>query len=1058
MDNVMLRALKHNLITFVSYLVVALIGYWFLSPFSLVLVGLLPAGVIMALLLIFSLRVLPAIYVGALCISLFMYSGGLVSFDHQVLIFSSMVALGPVLQGWIGYLLIEKLIGVDTALTKPQHIILFILIVGLCSALIAPTWSLLMMELWRSMYVLSPMLDWFFWCFINSISLIVLTPAVLIIGRYRLGKLWRSRCFIIALPLVLMMAFILSLVHVTLKVEYQGIKGSLGRLILENEQAVIRQIQSAEFIARSLKSYYSASQEVTAQEFKTYAQALLHRNDNVFAVTWLVNKMPSNVGVSPIYQSNHLYLQPSYIGKIKAGILKKDILNHVQSMRLKGSGLFLSSPYYLNTANKMLAIMYVNPADSEMHLQGVGVVAIDVTRLLKNNFKLMNSVYRVKVDDVTQAGKAVVLFDKKSAKALGVSSRPVTIEKMFKVGLGDRVWRIKATASHQFMIENYNWVSWFVLFSSQVLSLLATALLLILYGQKNEVDLKVKRQTQRLRKEMDKNSLVLSSAGEGIVGLNKAGKITFANKAALDLLQYHECEILNKDFYSLIQPIDKTSSKRPSDLLDVHKTIQDGKVRKVDNDVLLKSNKDLLWVDLTITPIQVDQVIDGAVVVFSDVTQRLEAKSQLHHMRQSDLLTDLPNRDSFFQHVDQIIKNSKFSNNKFVVCYIDIDDFKQINDNMGHDTGDLLIKYVGDQLKSATPKGGYVARLGGDEFGIVIESLHNIESLVSSYLKLFDKVVHLNDHDINTSISIGIAAHPAAGSTATSLMKSADVAMYRAKNSGKNAYAFFDESMEVAVSHYHAIQTSLHEAVNNKSFTLVYQPIMRASGGVAGFEVLMRWPNQAGMQSTPDEFIPIAEESGLIHAMGDWSIKRMSADFKMLSSISSDFFVSINISVKQFEKSDFIEKITRELKSQGVDKERVVLEVTETALMREPESSIQIMQQLSKLGFKFALDDFGTGYSSMNYLRRLPINHIKIDKSFVDGMFENKHDAAIVDATISLARSLDLKVIAEGVETEEQKAHLIKVGCQYLQGYLFSKPVPLAELVKMLNKRKDDAK
>lgn len=488
-------------------------------------------------------------------------------------------------------------------------------------------------------------------------------------------------------------------------------------------------------------------------------------------------------------------------------------------------------------------------------------------------------------------------------------------------------------------------------------------------------------------------------------------------------------------------------------LLDVYKTIQDGKVRKVDNDVLLKSNKDLLWVDLTITPIQVDQVIDGAVVVFSDVTQRLEAKSQLRHMRQSDLLTDLPNRESFFRYIDQVIKKSKFSNKSFVVCYIDIDDFKSINDNMGYDTGDLLIKYISGQLKAATPDGGYVARLGGDEFGLVIESIHNIESLMSSYLKLFDKVIHLNGHDINTSVSIGIAVYPEAGSTSTSLMKSADVAVYRVKNSGKNGYAFFDESMEVTMKHYYAIQTSLCEAVENESFTLVYQPVMHASGGVAGFEVLMRWPDQAGIQSMPDEFIPIAEKSGLIHAMGDWSIQCMSADFKTLSSISSDFFVSINISVKQFEKSDFIEKITHTLKSQGIDNERVVLEVTETALMREPESSIQVMEQLSELGFKFALDDFGTGYSSMNYLRRLPINHIKIDKSFVDGMFENKHDAAIVDATISLARSLDLSVIAEGVEREEQKDYLIKAGCQYLQGYLFSRPVPLVELVEMLRKK-----
>jgi diguanylate cyclase (GGDEF)-like protein/PAS domain S-box-containing protein len=435
----------------------------------------------------------------------------------------------------------------------------------------------------------------------------------------------------------------------------------------------------------------------------------------------------------------------------------------------------------------------------------------------------------------------------------------------------------------------------------------------------------------------------------------------------------------------------------------------------------------------------------------TDITVRKAAEEQLLHDAFHDALTDLPNRALFMDRVELALQNAKRpGNNVFAVLFLDLDRFKIVNNSLGHTIGDQLLKAAAHRLKRCLRPGDTVARFGGDEFAILLTEIAGPNDAVRVAERIKNELMEpfkLSRHEIFITASIGVAMSRHEYLRAEEVLRDADSAMYRAKSQGKARYEIFDKEMHTRAAALLELESHLRRAIHREQLLLFYQPILSLEDGrITGAEALLRWNHpQRGMIS-PGEFIPLAEETGLIAPIGEWVLRAACAQVKAWQQSSSrDFRVAVNLSSRQFEQQNLRTLIQRVLQDVGVPAESLELEITERMVIEDLELGARSLQDLSAMGLRIAIDDFGTGTSSLSYLRRLPLAALKIDRSFVKEMTTSANDAAITKAIIHLAHGLKLKVVAEGVETMEQAEYLRAQGCDEMQGFLFSPPVPPAE-------------
>jgi diguanylate cyclase len=440
----------------------------------------------------------------------------------------------------------------------------------------------------------------------------------------------------------------------------------------------------------------------------------------------------------------------------------------------------------------------------------------------------------------------------------------------------------------------------------------------------------------------------------------------------------------------------------------------------------------------------------------SERTERLEAANkQLRHLATHDSLTSLPNRVLLDDRLNQAIVHAQRTGEKFAVCVLDLDRFKLINDSLGHRAGDELLKHVARRLRSAVSDADTVGRLGGDEFMLIVGRIgtrQQAERLARALLDGLHTVTRLGELDIQSSASIGIAFYPADGTTIELLYAHADAAMYSAKQRGGSTFECFTTSMSHASEDRVRFEGDLHRALKQQQFELHYQPKFKGvSRRIHSAEALIRWQHPERGVIMPERFIPLAEESGLIVPIGAWVLQEACRQMRLWHDQGLPLVrVAVNISAVQFRRVDLVDTVRRALTDADLDAQCLEIELTETALMSDPEESVEILERLSRMGIIVSVDDFGTGYSSMSYLRRFPIDKLKIDRSFITNIMISADDAAIVQAIISLAHSLRLSVVAEGVESAEQLAFLQKQGCDQYQGHYFSPPVDSSTFAGML--------
>ncbi len=536
----------------------------------------------------------------------------------------------------------------------------------------------------------------------------------------------------------------------------------------------------------------------------------------------------------------------------------------------------------------------------------------------------------------------------------------------------------------------------------------------------------------------------------GAASQNEA-RIVFANKAFEEQTGYERDEVMGQTPHLLLE-LEPAMVK----LREMSWALQRNRKARTEMEVRRK-NQTSFWVELEVVAVQAnEEVVTHWVAVGRDITQRKTAEDMIRHLALYDTLTDLPNRQLLMERLQKTLFQSTRSGQHGALMFIDLDNFKILNDTLGHHVGDQLLKLVAIRLKSSVRKTDTVARLGGDEFVVMVDDLstdpqtamHKSRALADKVLATLREPFQIAGHQHYATPSIGVTAFVGQQDDVIELLKQADIAMYQAKSLGRNNVCFFDPELQARMGANAAISADLRVGLAEQQFVVYYQPQVDRQGVITGVEALVRWQHPVHGLMLPGAFIPVAEDTGMILPLGQWVLETVCqqlvawADWPQTAHLS----VAINVSVQQFRHPNFVDMVVDAIDQSGIAPNRLKLELTESLLADRMEITVQKMGMLKALGVTLALDDFGVGYSSLSMLKRLPLDQLKIDKGFVDDVLTDPNDAAISRAIIALAQSLGLQVVAEGVETHAQRDFLAYQGCDQFQGHLFSPPLPIEAL------------
>ena len=541
---------------------------------------------------------------------------------------------------------------------------------------------------------------------------------------------------------------------------------------------------------------------------------------------------------------------------------------------------------------------------------------------------------------------------------------------------------------------------------------------------------------------------VLNSMNDAVLVTTPDGRIRTVNAAACELLGRSSTELTGARFESLV-------AEQHAQAFSVERVLgEPGET------VVSTSRGQTIPVSVNASSIaSADPAFQGNIFVLRDITERKRAERRIRYLARFDVLTKMPNRMQFQHLLHQAIARGLKQSRGLTLLYIDVDNFKDINDTFGHAAGDRVLETLSERLTRALPKESVVGRLAGDEFAVFLEApaaAHEQHEQAASLARLLlasvARPLHVGEHEIEITVSVGLATCPHDADNVIDLIRNADAAMYHAKRAGRNCHVFYAPEMNAAAVERLLLKSKLRRALERDEFLLRYQPkVDLASGKVVGAEALLRWRLPGHGEIAPAQFIPLAEESRLILDIGAWVLNQVCADYAAWQKeIADPGLVAINLSLKELSQASFIPRCRSVFEKHGVSPARVELEITETTLMMDAERTLPLLDELRAMGVHLSIDDFGTGYSSLSALQQFPIGTLKIDQSFVRNAAADPDDATIVRTIIEMGRSLGLQVLAEGIETEQQRDFLLMSGCQFGQGRLFGEPVSADEFFEMV--------
>ena len=558
-----------------------------------------------------------------------------------------------------------------------------------------------------------------------------------------------------------------------------------------------------------------------------------------------------------------------------------------------------------------------------------------------------------------------------------------------------------------------------------------------------------RRKTDVLQEGEARFRVLVQNSFDIITIHDSNGMTVYESPAASRVLGYPSGALIGKTPFETIHPKDLARARDAFDALLKGETA----VAPV---VLRFRRADGSWIHLEVLG---NNLLDhpgirGIVLTSRDISERKRAEERVHYLANYDVLTGLPNRYLMQDRLTQVIAQAHRNRLRVALMHIDLDRFKVVNETLGRYVGDALLKQAAERVRKATRETDTVARVGGDEFTIVFPNVTSLQALSAAAEVILDELARpfpSDGQELFVSASVGISLYPDDASSVDELIKHADAAMSSAKHLGRNNFQFYTAGMNQEVQDRMLIEAGLRTAIQRNELSLVFQPkIDLATRRIFGAEALLRWKHPKLGMIPPSRFVPVAEEAGLVGQIGEWVLYTACRQIREWQDAGYSLQVAVNVSARQFQEYDVAELVMDIMRDTGALAKNLEIELTESAVMNDAESSIVSLERLAALGVQIAIDDFGTGYSSLSYLKRLPLDLLKIDQSFVRDISSDPNDAAIVRAIITLARSLGIKVIAEGVENEAQLAFLNAYGCQYAQGYLFGRPLTAPQLVKLV--------
>jgi len=568
----------------------------------------------------------------------------------------------------------------------------------------------------------------------------------------------------------------------------------------------------------------------------------------------------------------------------------------------------------------------------------------------------------------------------------------------------------------------------------------------------------------------DFSAEILNILGFGVVIIDAdTHEIVYANSRVFSMSGYNPEDILGKECHNLLCPAEVGFCP----IMDLGQSV-DNSERK-----MLRKNGEKLPIVKTVVPITlegkqylIESILDNSEqkdmqkklikvneTLKMEIEKREKIRQQMKYLAYHDHLTGLPNKLLFHKQLNDEVSLVKDSSKMLAVMFLDLDGFKMINDTMGHANGDLLLIEVSKRLVTTLRKCDLIARIGGDEFAILIKEITDMDSIyiiADQIINSFSQAFTVHGQELFVTTSLGIALAPVDGDDTEILIKNADIAMYKAKEAGRNQWTLCTSAMKRSIEEFMNLSSQLYQALDKNEFMLHYQPQVNCkSGEIIGLEALLRWNHlELGLVS-PGKFIPIIEQTGLIHSIGDWVLRTACKQNKAWQNAGLPKIpIAVNLSVLQFKNPYIVEKVEAILKNNDLDPQYIELEITESVAMHDIHYVVQTLHSFKKKGISISIDDFGTEYSSLQYLKQLPVDKIKIDMSFVQGIEVSAKDAAIVKAIIVLAKSMNLRVIAEGVETQKQLSFLMKHTCNEMQGYYYYKPMPAEQVEEILKNEK----
>ncbi len=1040
-----------------------------------------PAGIALSALLIFGLRLWPGIFLGSLIVQVLANGSAAIETLSPVILL--MIPAGATLQALAGALMAQRLVGFPNPLDAPGTIVRFLALVAPASCLISPSIAIPVLHFGGVIAAEDAGFNWWNWWIGDTLGVIIAAPLMFVFfGRPATD--WRSRRLGVGMPMILALLVLAFAFRQVLDWEQVRVQTQFNRDTEHLTSQIRRRLEAQLDMMLSIKGLLAVSRDVTRAEFRAFVKPWLERYPGTQNFGWsplvadagrdaleravrregftdfrILDRKPDGT-TQPAARATE-YLPITLLEPLAAnlGVLGLNPLSlpatadAIGQARLTGrpaatEGFRLVQERAVQTG---VVVYLAVPRESD----GAAGAAAPLMGVISAVFR-MDDALAGALGGANAAGIEICVADKSAASTGRRLSGPegceqdswlkAKLSRRADVEFAGRTWEMRLRAGNAYIVGIRTWVVWGTVAAGLLAVGLLGAFLLITTGNTRRIAALVERRTSELEAATE-------SLSEKQAALTEAQRV--ARMGSWELVDSPPGLRCSSELHHLLDCAeggldtldDLVCSVIPSDRARLRGQI--ARVEYAPGRVVLDCRTD--GARPRILQFRVEsEWHDGALVrmrgTVQDVTSAREAEAHIQYLARYDTLTDLPNRSAWLDLTRAALEAAERHGGKLAVLFLDLDNFKTINDSLGHPVGDRLLAAVAGRLGSCIRAEDKLARLGGDEFVAMLPRVtwaEDAAAVARKMLQALAEPVRIDNHDLRPTVSIGIALFPDDGRDVNVLLKHADTAMYGAKAAGRNNYQFFIPEMNARAIERLELEGALRLAIQRSQLTLHYQPqIDITTGQAVGCEALVRWQHPERGLVPPSQFIPVAEASGLIIPLGEWVFREACRQqVRWARAGLGNLMVAVNISALQFQRRDFCDTVKNILAETGANPAHVELEITESALMDSGDDLATRLQLLVDHGLTLALDDFGTGYSCLSYLKRLPLARIKIDRSFIVDLPGNTEDAAVVTAALSMARDLGMDVVAEGVESAAQRAFLAERHCRLMQGYLFARPL-----------------